>query len=90
MTTTHLQESRCPACRKALDAATAIDAPTAKPKPGDVSLCFGCGTVLVFTKKLGHRVAGKRDLLGLTKTQLAALRRTQVSILMLGDVGGHA
>lgn len=40
--------SRCPACRRELDHATAVRHDAA-PKDGDLSVCIGCGTYLVFS-----------------------------------------
>lgn len=41
--------SKCPVCQSVLDAATIVneDHPCL-PKPGDVSICFVCGTLLEY------------------------------------------
>lgn len=40
----------CPHCGKRNDGHTAIDGEPAVPKPGDVSLCFTCGGLGIYTE----------------------------------------
>lgn len=39
---------KCPKCGKTLNSATSVDDPNAIPKEGDLSVCFGCGTLLEY------------------------------------------
>ena len=39
---------KCPKCGHILDAATSLE--NASPKPGDVTICVGCGNLLEFLK----------------------------------------
>ncbi len=48
-TNTPLQ--RCPSCGYRMNAATHVRG-EAVPRPGDLSLCWGCGTVLIFDEAL--------------------------------------
>lgn len=41
--------SRCPKCHKLLDAHTGISGTV--PKPGDITICFYCGCILVFNEE---------------------------------------
>jgi len=52
-------EGRCPWCGHRFDAAMAADPkkPDATPKPGDVSVCISCASILVFTAQLTLRAA---------------------------------
>lgn len=38
----------CPACGYKTDAATPVGAAGIRPKPGDASICLGCGQLLFF------------------------------------------
>jgi hypothetical protein len=42
--TTRHREQRCLHCGKKLDSASG----SASPEPGDISICIGCGGVLIF------------------------------------------
>lgn len=46
---TIIPESLCPRCKAKLNRASSINAPYAEPRPGDTTLCIGCGILLVFT-----------------------------------------
>lgn len=62
--TTHTNsKARCPVCKMTLDAATSIGGST--PSEGDISICSGCASALVFNKDLTLRQ--------LTDDELAAL-----------------
>ena len=50
MKTTEMPGEPCPECGDKLDRATSPKGET--PEPGDVSICFNCGTILVFDDKL--------------------------------------
>lgn len=43
--------SNCPKCNKFLDAVTAEDG-VKSPIPGDLSICFYCGEILVFNDNM--------------------------------------
>jgi hypothetical protein len=45
----------CETCLHVLDGATAIDGSEIKVKEGDVSICFYCGQISVFTKEFNLR-----------------------------------
>lgn len=47
----HLEDA-CPVCTERVDAVTGIDNPDVQPRPGDVSICFYCATVLRFDTEL--------------------------------------
>lgn len=55
MTTTELPPSACPYCGGKIEAHTGIGR-AVEPKPGDVSICFGCAGVLVFDVELRPRL----------------------------------
>lgn len=46
-TTEHTRPLHCPYCRRVHELSNG--APGTRPKPGDVSLCWGCGEVGIFT-----------------------------------------
>ena len=58
-----LAEMRCPSCHASLDAARAPDG-RRKPKPGDVTVCGYCQSVLQFTV-LGLAIASDEVLIAI-------------------------
>ncbi len=64
MKTTRLPESLCPYCGQRFDAATAADPnkSDAVPEPGDITVCIGCASILVFNKNLTVSVPGRREI----------------------------
>lgn len=67
----------CPACGIVLDGALAIVEFGAPPRPGDVSVCFGCGAVLVFTAIPGARLMGFAEMAALPEGVAMELRQAQ-------------
>jgi hypothetical protein len=56
MITTHkTADSKCPACGHAFSAASNTLNSERGPRPGDWSICIGCGAVLAFDKRLRPR-----------------------------------
>lgn len=49
---TRLAPSPCPNCKRQIDAATCPDDDTARPDPGDWTVCFYCAAALVFDDEL--------------------------------------
>jgi hypothetical protein len=47
-----LKPSECPECGKNNDVATNANGGDDPPNPGDISVCFYCGTALEFTDEL--------------------------------------
>ena len=58
--TTYTPRCPCPACGKKVDAASPHEG-SAKPKPGSASICFYCGTRLVFTRTMRVRLMTDRE-----------------------------
>lgn len=44
----------CPVCNYTLDAHSATDDSADLPRSGDVSICFGCTSILIFEVKEGN------------------------------------
>lgn len=53
---THTPLSSCPACGTELDAAGGSDK-AGQPKPGDLSVCINCATILQFDEQLHLHLA---------------------------------
>jgi hypothetical protein len=53
--TTRLPIDPCVECGKPLDAATFLMDDKVKPNPGDISICFYCGHMTVFTDDMHRR-----------------------------------
>lgn len=71
--------SSCPACSRELDAATAVRHDAA-PKDGDLSICIGCGTYLVFAGALGVLLLDAEAFAGLPVETQIELRRVREAI----------
>jgi hypothetical protein len=64
---TGVRASECPACGHPLNAATGIDDPSARPSPGDVSICWECAAVLAFTEDLSVRLMSNAEVAELSR-----------------------
>ena len=65
----------CPACGYEIDAAMAATEGTAKPKPGDLSICLACASALKFRADLTVELLSIEDfdtLTGLEQNNLFA------------------
>ena len=61
MLTTHTKMSCCPQCGKTLDAASSLDGDNT-PGEGDLSICTGCGEILVFNEDTSLRELTEKDI----------------------------
>jgi len=86
MLTTDLAPDHCTACGKLCDAATIANADDAVPSPGDVTICFDCGHIMVFTKDMRLRdptaaecleIAGDKDILAAQKARAQVQEQEQ-------------
>jgi hypothetical protein len=50
-----LPPSNCIGCGKLVDAATPVDIKTVTPAPGDITICFYCGHIMVYADDLSLR-----------------------------------
>lgn len=57
---TAVPETRCPGCKKKLDAAASLRGYV--PEPGAISICAYCGAVAVFTEQLAKRAATEDEI----------------------------
>lgn len=73
--------SVCPACGASADRASGIDHDH-KPEPGDATVCFYCGELLIFTAELTLRTATPADLEGAPSDVLDLLYGAQRSVRM--------
>jgi len=86
MVETALPDSKCPVCGYHFDACTSMpDNNDPRPKPGDLSLCINCASVLYFDANMSHVVYEHPERLDRqTRAVLArgqeAIRRTQEAI----------
>lgn len=61
-------EACCPKCGRHNDRATVLEGEPVKPSSGDISICFGCSAVSMFTPELRLRE--------LTLVELTELKET--------------
>ena len=54
-------EARCPSCDKKVDGYKSVDHEE-QPKPGDVTICVYCRSVLSFTEDMGLAMASAEDM----------------------------
>ena len=71
--TVRLPPCLCPVCESKLDAATATDGDDVLPKSGDITVCFYCAAVLVFTDDLGIDTIDIKSLAPELQSQLSAM-----------------
>jgi hypothetical protein len=77
MTVTTITEyNECPGCRVRINAATGTDG-VSVPTPGDISVCFNCGTLLVFNTDLTVRQLTLEELVGLDQETRDELEKIQ-------------
>lgn len=72
-----LNNPHCPNCKKLLDSFTAVSVSGSVPKPGDITVCLYCSTVLQFSDDLSLIEAEadeivKIDLVDLSRAQKIA------------------
>lgn len=60
--TARLKPCSCPKCGVSLDAATDASGGDAEPRPGDVTICFYCQSVLEFTEEMEFEKINIKDL----------------------------
>jgi hypothetical protein len=72
METHHVPGAVCPVCSKLLDGATNINDDGA-PKPGDVSVCVDCMSILTFTPDLKLRLMTQGEVQALPEPNKAAV-----------------
>ena len=55
----------CPVCNERLDGATVIDHSHAIPRPGDITVCFGCASFLTYQPNMDLRLLTELEVYGL-------------------------
>lgn len=81
--TANLPSCACPVCGYQTDCASRVvnvSGDSGAPRPGDLTLCFKCGEILIFDEDLKSRTACLDDLLGMDDAQSAVLDRLQKKI----------
>lgn len=66
----------CPACKRTLDRATAVRH-DCSPKEGDLTVCIGCGSYLVFGGSLGLQLLDAESFAGLPVESQIEMRRVR-------------
>jgi hypothetical protein len=78
--------SACPHCGKRLDRATAADpADKVPPEPGSLSICIGCGAVLIFGADLTLEACPASVLSAMPPPLRAVIDRARTMIRSRGD-----
>jgi hypothetical protein len=75
-----IRPSLCPKCGHTLDACTSAKFDGAQPRPGDATVCIGCGAVLSFTDDLSLQ---EQDLNELTPDVLREVKKVQAAIMLI-------
>ena len=76
----------CPACGKVLDRSLEIQAGRG-PKPGDISICIGCGAVAFWTELLDLRAASKEELRALPFSTQVLIDDARAAMQAMRDRG---
>lgn len=74
--TTITENNECPGCGTKVNAATGTDG-VSVPAEGDLSVCFKCGTLLVFKKDLSIRLLELEELVSLDQDVRDELEKIQ-------------
>jgi hypothetical protein len=78
--------SSCIGCGRRVDASTPIDHASAKPDPGDITVCFYCGHIMAYAEDLSlrnltdaemHAVAGNEAVLAIMRARGRMMARKQ-------------
>ena len=77
MKTTHLEKQVCPYCGHILDAHSADEG---FPAPGDISICFYCGGLNIFSNYLSLIKCKDEDLKSFDSETLEKIKEIQESI----------
>jgi len=77
MKTTDVPLTPCPTCGKILECASHTKR---EPRPGDLSVCIGCGELLAFDAHLVLHVADLRDLIGLDYRMFKRIGKLQALV----------
>jgi hypothetical protein len=79
--TPRLPLSRCPHCGAKHDAASVLQqGEIPQPQPGDFSVCFGCGEVLTYDRRLRLQRVAASTLAAMEPEEAANLRETQEAV----------
>lgn len=54
--------STCPHCGYSMDRAAPVGDDAGAPDPGDTSICFGCGEILIFDEQLTLRAMTRLEM----------------------------
>lgn len=74
----------CPACRRAIDAATSTrQGQSAMPKAGDWSVCMYCSVALVYDSDLGVRIPAPGEFETLSPRQRTMIAYAQMAVLQI-------
>jgi hypothetical protein len=58
-----IKQSECLSCGRPLNSTSCVDGSDAAPSPGDVTVCFYCGLVMIFTDDLSLRDLTRDEML---------------------------
>jgi hypothetical protein len=88
MRTTDIPESSCPKCGEILNAATSME--DIQPKPGDLTICINCASMLRFDKDLSMRELSIDEFMELHDEERIALKNMQKTMMeMIGISNLH-
>ena len=84
--TTRLFESECLGCGKLLGAAADPTDDDAVPEPGDITICIGCGYLMVFADDLTFREIREDEILEVPLDQVSRLQRALTTLINVPNV----
>jgi hypothetical protein len=77
--TFHVPEATCPGCARKADGAASL-AGKGAPSPGDLTVCIGCGIILVYATAMTLRRATHEELEALAPETAEDLRRVRRAV----------
>jgi hypothetical protein len=84
----HVAEDSCPKCGAHLDAAMPVgkEEDTARPAPGDYSVCITCGALLVFEKNMRVRELSLEEMETMESDTVKMLLLSRAKVFLLRDM----
>lgn len=74
------KKNNCPKCNFVLDAATSLEDICTKPRPGDITICINCGSVLKFTEDFSLEALSEEEISNLDSSILGLISSVKKSI----------
>jgi hypothetical protein len=76
----YVQQDECPYCGHKLDCATVATGGEVRPRPGDISVCIQCASILSYDERLKLRAVDENEMGTLDADTYLEVARVQAAI----------